>query len=74
MRSDLPLGQIYRGIVLFLIADIRRLGLLVSVPALTLWLRRQLDWLQRHHRISPYRPCRLYRLCKTGFSGLNRCQ
>ncbi len=38
MRSDLPLGQIYRGIVPFLIADILRLGLLVSVPALSLWL------------------------------------
>ena len=42
MRSDLPPGQIYRGIAPFLIAEIRRLGLLVSVPALTLWLRRQL--------------------------------
>jgi TRAP-type C4-dicarboxylate transport system permease large subunit len=45
MRSDLPLGQIYRGIVPFLIADILRLGLLVSVPALSLWLPRQLGWL-----------------------------
>ncbi len=45
MRSDLPLGQIYRGIVPFLIADILRLGLLVSVPTLSLWLPRQLGWL-----------------------------
>ena len=45
IRSDLPLGQIYRGIVPFLIADILRLGLLVSVPALSLWLPRQLGWL-----------------------------
>ena len=43
--SDLPLGQIYRGIVPFLIADILRLGLLVSVPPLSLWLPRHLGWL-----------------------------
>ena len=45
MRNDLPLGQIYRGIVPFLIADILRLGLLVSVPTLSLWLPRYLGWL-----------------------------
>ena len=45
IRSDLPLGQIYRGIVPFLIADILRLGLLVSVPALSLWLPRSLGWI-----------------------------
>ena len=45
MRSDVPLGQIYCGVVPFLIADLLRLGLLVSVPALSLWLPRQLGWL-----------------------------
>ena len=45
MRSDVPLGQIYRGVVPFLIADLVRLGLLVSIPALSLWLPRQLGWL-----------------------------
>ncbi len=45
MRSELPLGQIYRGVVPFLIADLLRLGLLVSVPALSLWLPRHLGWL-----------------------------
>ena len=45
MRSDVPLGQIYCGVVPFLIAVLLRLGLLVSVPALSLWLPRQLGWL-----------------------------
>ena len=45
VRSDVPLGQIYCGVVPFLIAVLLRLGLLVSVPALSLWLPRQLGWL-----------------------------
>ena len=45
IRSDLPLGQIYRGILPSLIADILRLGRPVGVPALSLWLPRQLGWL-----------------------------
>ena len=45
MRGDVPLGQIYRGVVPFLIADLLRLGLLVSVPTLSLWLPRQFGWL-----------------------------
>ena len=45
MRREVPLGQIYRGVVPFLIADLLRLGLLVSVPALSLWLPLQLGWL-----------------------------
>ena len=45
MRNDVPLGQIYRGVVPFLIADLLRLGLLVGIPALSLWLPRQLGWL-----------------------------
>ena len=45
IRNDLPLGQIYRGILPFLIADTLRLALLVSTPTLSLWLPKQLGWL-----------------------------
>jgi C4-dicarboxylate transporter, DctM subunit len=38
LARDVPLKEIYRGIMPFLYADIARLALLVSAPALTLWL------------------------------------
>ncbi|MFC3228586.1 TRAP transporter large permease [Marinibaculum pumilum] len=38
MAPDLPLGEIFRGIVPFLIADILRLVLLILFPQLVLWL------------------------------------
>ncbi len=38
MAPDVPLGEIYRGIVPFLVADIVRLGAIVAFPPLTLWL------------------------------------
>ena len=43
--DDLTLGQIYRGVTPFLIADIGRLAILVLVPSLALWLPEQLGWL-----------------------------
>ena len=36
--QDVPLGTIFRGVIPFWIADIVRLVLLISVPALSLWL------------------------------------
>ncbi len=42
MRRDIALQQIYKGIFPFFVADILRLALLVSVPALTLWLPKLL--------------------------------
>ncbi|QAY75283.1 TRAP transporter large permease [Sphingosinicella sp. BN140058] len=38
MAKDIPLGTIFRGIIPFLIADFLHLGLIIAVPALTLWL------------------------------------
>jgi tripartite ATP-independent transporter DctM subunit len=38
MAKDIPLGTIFRGIVPFLAADFLHLGLLIAVPALSLWL------------------------------------
>lgn len=38
MRRDIPLQQIYKGILPFFIADMARLALLVLIPPLTLWL------------------------------------
>lgn len=43
--DDLSLGQIYRGVTPFLIADVARLAILVMVPSLALWLPEQLGWL-----------------------------
>lgn len=36
--KDIPLGQIFRGIVPFLIADFFHLAMLIAFPAVTLWL------------------------------------
>ena len=44
MANDLPLGQIYRGVVPFIFADAARLVLLVLVPGLSLWLPQVLGW------------------------------
>jgi tripartite ATP-independent transporter DctM subunit len=38
MAKDIPLGTIFRGIIPFLVADFLHLGLIIAVPALTLWL------------------------------------
>ena len=38
MAKDIPLATIFRGIIPFLVADFLHLGLLIAVPALTLWL------------------------------------
>ena len=45
MARDLPLGEVYRGVLPFLAADLLRLALLVSLPALSLWLPETLGWL-----------------------------
>jgi len=38
LARDIPLGTIFRGIVPFLITDFLHLALLITVPAITLWL------------------------------------
>ncbi len=38
MRPDIPLKMLYRGIILFVAADLVVLALLTAFPALTLWL------------------------------------
>jgi len=38
MAKDIPLGTIFRGIVPFLVADFLHLGLIITIPALSLWL------------------------------------
>ena len=43
--DDLTLGQIYRGVTPFLIADVARLAILAVMPSLALWLPQQLGWL-----------------------------
>ena len=45
MAKDLPLAQIYRGVLPFIAADLVRLLLLVSIPSLSLWLPRTLGWM-----------------------------
>lgn len=45
MAKDLPLGDIYRGVVPFILADLARLILLVMLPALSLWLPMRLGWM-----------------------------
>jgi len=45
MAEDLPLGEIYRGAVPFIVADLARLLLLVFVPTISLWLPDVLGWL-----------------------------
>ncbi len=36
--ADVPLGQVYRGVMPFVVADLSKLALLVLFPALALWL------------------------------------
>ncbi len=43
MLPDVSLGQIYRGITAFFIADLLRLALFVSSPGLVLWLVKKLS-------------------------------
>lgn len=43
MLPDVSLGQIYRGIIAFFIADLLRLALFVSSPMVVLWLVQMLD-------------------------------
>jgi tripartite ATP-independent transporter DctM subunit len=38
MARDIPLATIFRGIIPFLVADFIHLGLLIAIPAITLWL------------------------------------
>ncbi|WP_439533530.1 TRAP transporter large permease [Polymorphobacter sp.] len=38
IAQDIPLQTIFRGIIPFLLTDLLHLGLLIAVPALTLWL------------------------------------
>jgi tripartite ATP-independent transporter DctM subunit len=38
LLPDIPTGVIFKGVTLFWLADILRLAVIVSVPALTLWL------------------------------------
>lgn len=42
MLPDVSLGQIYRGIIAFFIADLARLALFVCFPGIVLWLVRAL--------------------------------
>jgi C4-dicarboxylate transporter DctM subunit len=39
---DVPTGQIWKGVMPFLFADILRLGVLIAFPVITLWLPRTL--------------------------------
>jgi TRAP-type C4-dicarboxylate transport system permease large subunit len=39
---DVPSGSIWRGVMPFVLADLLRLGLLISLPIITLWLPRAL--------------------------------
>lgn len=43
IARDVPLATTYRGVLPFIAADVLRLALLVSFPALSLWLMRLLD-------------------------------
>jgi TRAP-type C4-dicarboxylate transport system permease large subunit len=38
LARDVPMSETYKGLVPFLIWDIIRLGILLFVPALSLWL------------------------------------
>ena len=38
LAKDLSLGTIFRGVIPFLVADFIHLGVIIAVPALTLWL------------------------------------
>lgn len=37
---DVPMAEIYRGVLPFLAADVVRVALLIAFPALSLWLVR----------------------------------
>jgi len=43
IARDVPLTAIYRGVLPFIVADLLRLGLVVAVPGLALWLVRWLS-------------------------------
>lgn len=45
MAEDLPLKQIFKGVIPFVFADLARLVLIVLVPGLSLWLPGALGWL-----------------------------
>lgn len=45
MADDLPLKQIFKGVIPFIFADLARLVLLVLVPGLSLWLPGVMGWL-----------------------------
>ncbi|MCZ8316393.1 TRAP transporter large permease subunit, partial [Phreatobacter sp.] len=38
IAKDVPIVATYRGVIPFVAADVLRLGLVVAVPALALWL------------------------------------
>ena len=43
LARDVPVTQIYRGVLPFVAADILRLGVVVAFPALTLYLVKLLE-------------------------------
>jgi C4-dicarboxylate transporter, DctM subunit len=43
MLPDVPVGTIFRGLVPFLVADVARLVLFLSVPAIVLWLPQMMN-------------------------------
>ncbi|MCA0922016.1 TRAP transporter large permease [Pseudooceanicola nanhaiensis] len=45
MAKDLPLSTIFRGVVPFIFADVARLVVLITFPALSLWLPGAMGWL-----------------------------
>ncbi|MEM9531692.1 MAG: TRAP transporter large permease [Pseudomonadota bacterium] len=46
MAAQIPLVEIYRGVVPFVLADLLRLAVLVLLPALTLWLPVEMGWIK----------------------------
>jgi C4-dicarboxylate transporter DctM subunit len=38
LLPDVKLGTIYKGVIPFVMADIVRLGILIAVPSIALWL------------------------------------
>ena len=42
MLPEVPTGAIWRGVTPFVLVDLVRLGLLIAVPAITLWLPQAL--------------------------------
>ena len=45
MAKDLPLSTIFRGVVPFIFADVARMVVLITFPALSLWLPGAMGWL-----------------------------